>query len=58
MRYVLIALILAGCITAPLDRSDFIKSRYSKTCENLGFAVDTADHSRCMLDLYRTGLTT
>ncbi len=53
MRYVLIALVLAGCAASP-DRSEVIKSRYSKTCEGLGFAVGSSEHSKCMLDLYRT----
>lgn len=54
MRYVLIALVLAGC--ASVDMSQSMDRTYGKTCAGLGFQKGTEGYANCLLKLHAAAL--
>lgn len=53
MRYVLLlSVLLAGCVTAPEDRSAELDRRFGTTCKGLGFEKGTQAYGDCVLKMH------
>lgn len=54
MRYLLLPVLLAGCVMTPEQQAQAIFNHYGPLCENVGYAKGTEKYGECVVRQYQT----